>query len=176
MRRAVANAELPKAATPHCLRHSFATHLIEQGIERQNIQGTTKNLGHPKSTEVYLHVSNKSLMGIQSPFNRKKVLAMNKPTVQDIFRRFYPAYLEKYSPSPEQAKAVRNILNCKTGAYGANISVCEDCGAVQIHYNSCRNRCCPMCQAIPKEMWMNTTREDVLDAPYFHLVFTSLTF
>ena len=59
---------------------------------------------------------------------------MNKPTVQDIFRRFYPAYLEKYSPSPEQAKAVRNILNCKTGAYGANISVCEDCGAVQIHY------------------------------------------
>ena len=97
---------------------------------------------------------------------------MNKPTVQDIFRRFYPAYLEKYSPSPEQAKAVRNILNCKTGAYGANISVCEDCGAVQIHYNSCRNRCCPMCQAIPKEMWMDARREDVLDAPYFHLVFT----
>ena len=97
---------------------------------------------------------------------------MNKPTVQDIFRRFYPAYLEKYSPSPEQAKAVRNILNCKTRAYGANISVCEDCGAVQIHYNSCRNRCCPMCQAIPKEMWMDARREDVLDAPYFHLVFT----
>ena len=53
---------------------------------------------------------------------------MNKPTVQDIFRHFYTAYLEKYSPSPEQAKTARNILNCKTGAYGANISVCEDCG------------------------------------------------
>ncbi len=39
---------------------------------------------------------------------------MNKPTVQDIFRCFYPAYLEKYSPSPEQAKVARNILNCKT--------------------------------------------------------------
>ena len=71
MRRAVADAELPKAATPHCLRHSFATHLMEQGIERQNIQAL---LGHrdPKSTEVYLHVSNKSLMGIQSPFDRKE--------------------------------------------------------------------------------------------------------
>ena len=79
---------------------------------------------------------------------------MNKPTVQDIFRHFYPAYLESCSPSPEQAKVARNILNCKTGAYGANVSVCEDCGAVQIHYNSCRNRCCPMCQAVPKEMWM----------------------
>ena len=97
---------------------------------------------------------------------------MNNPTVQDIFQHFYPAYLEKYSPSPEQAKAARNILNCKTGAYGANVSVCEDCGAVQIHYNSCRNRCCPMCQAVPKEMWMDARREDVLEAPYFHLVFT----
>ena len=80
---------------------------------------------------------------------------MNKPTVQDIFHRFYPAYLEKYTPSPEQAKAARNIINCKTGAYGANVSICEDCGAVQIHYNSCRNRCCPMCQAVPKEKWMD---------------------
>ena len=71
---------------------------------------------------------------------------MNKPTVQDIFLRFYPAYIEK---------------------------ICEDCGTVQIHYNSCRNRCCPMCQAVPKEMWMDARREDVLDAPYFHLVFTT---
>ena len=97
---------------------------------------------------------------------------MNKPTVQDIIRHFYPAYHESCSPSPEQAKVARNNLNCKTGAYGANVSVCEDCGAVQIHYNSCRNRCCPMCQAVPKEMWMDARREDVLDAPYFHLVFT----
>ena len=153
-----------RSATPHCLRHSFATHLMEQGIERQNIQAL---LGHrdPKSTEVYLHVSNKSLMGIQSLLTGKKVLTMNKPTVQDIFRHFYTAYLEKYSPSPEQAKTARNILNCKTGAYGANISVCEDCGAVQIHLYSSRSPCCPMCQAVPKEMWMDARREDVLDAP-----------
>lgn len=97
---------------------------------------------------------------------------MNKSTVQDIFRHFYPTFLEKYSPSTIQTKTATNILNCKTGAYGANVSVCEDCGAVQIHYNSCRNRCCPMCQAVPKEMWMDARREDVLDAPYFHLVFT----
>lgn len=97
---------------------------------------------------------------------------MDKPTVQDIFHRFYPAYLDQYSPSPVQAKVAHNIMNCKTGAYGANVCVCEDCGFVQIHYNSCRNRCCPMCQAVPKEMWMDARREDVLDAPYFHLVFT----
>lgn len=97
---------------------------------------------------------------------------MSKPTVQDIFHHFYPAYLDKYTPSVMQTKTARNIMNCKTGSYGANVSICEDCGSIQIHYNSCRNRCCPMCQAIPKELWMDARREDVLDAPYFHLVFT----
>ena len=70
MRRSVADAGLSGRITPHCLRHSFATHLMEQGVEQRNIQAL---LGHrdPKSTEVYLHVSNKSLMGIRSPFDRK---------------------------------------------------------------------------------------------------------
>ena len=71
MRRAVSDAELSVKATPHSLRHSFATHLMEQGVDRQHIQTL---LGHrdPKSTEIYLHVSNKSLMGIRSPFDRKE--------------------------------------------------------------------------------------------------------
>lgn len=97
---------------------------------------------------------------------------MKKPTVQDIFHSFYPKYLEKYTPSPMQAKAARDIMNCKTGAYGSNVSICTNCGHTHIHHNSCRNRCCPMCQAITKELWMDARREDVLEAPYFHMVFT----
>ena len=97
---------------------------------------------------------------------------MSDITIQDVFHRFYPKYLENYTPSAAQRKTSLCILNCKTGAYGMNTSICEDCGSVQIHYNSCRNRCCPMCQALPKERWMDLRREDVLDAPYFHLVFT----
>lgn len=70
MRRSAAQAGLPENVTPHSLRHSFATHLMEAGVEQRNIQAL---LGHrdPKSTEVYLHVSNKSLMDIQSPFDRE---------------------------------------------------------------------------------------------------------
>jgi hypothetical protein len=100
------------------------------------------------------------------------VVTMTDLTIQDIFYRFYPDYLEKYMPSVVQAKVATCIMNCKTGAYGANVSGCEDCGCIKLHYNSCRNRCCPMCQALPKEKWMDLQREDVLDAPYFHLVFT----
>jgi site-specific recombinase XerD len=70
MRRSVKKAGLSPAITPHSLRHSFATHLMEAGVEFRNIQAL---LGHrnPKSTEVYLHISNKSLMGIESPFDEK---------------------------------------------------------------------------------------------------------
>ena len=70
MRRSVAAAGLPVKATPHSLRHSFATHLMEAGVEQRNIQSL---LGHrdPKSTEIYLHVSNKTIMGITSPFDRE---------------------------------------------------------------------------------------------------------
>lgn len=63
-------------------------------------------------------------------------------------------------------------MNRKTGAFGANVSVCEDCGCISIHYNSCRDRCCPMCQEFPKEKWVDARREDLLDVPYFHVVFT----
>lgn len=70
MRRSVAAAGLPVKATPHSLRHSFATHLMEAGVEQRNIQSL---LGHrdPKSTEIYLHASNKTIMGIRSPFDRE---------------------------------------------------------------------------------------------------------
>ncbi len=85
--------EIQKALSTYM--NSFATHLMEQGVARQNIQAL---FGHrdPKSTEIYLHVSNKSLMGSQSQVHLtgKKVPAMNNPTVQDIFQHFYPAYLE----------------------------------------------------------------------------------
>ena len=70
MRRSVAAAGLPVKATPHSLRHSFATHLMEAVVEQRNIQSL---LGHrdPKSPEIYLHVSNNTVLGIRSPFDRE---------------------------------------------------------------------------------------------------------
>ena len=97
---------------------------------------------------------------------------MNGFTVQEVFHRFYSAYRSNHAVSAEQEKAAFCIMNCKTGKLGANVSVCEECGCVQIHYNSCRNRCCPMCQELPKLKWIDARKEDVLDAPYFHVVFT----
>lgn len=96
----------------------------------------------------------------------------NNPTMQDVLHQFYPEYLDIYTPNDRQAKTVHHIMNCKTGAYGANISQCSECGHVQYHNNSCRDRSCPMCQAISNELWVDAQNEHVLDIDYYHLVFT----
>lgn len=61
---------LPHSIRMHSLRHSYATHLLEDGVDIRYIQTL---LGHrsPKSTEIYLHVSNKALLGVQSPFDKR---------------------------------------------------------------------------------------------------------
>lgn len=93
-------------------------------------------------------------------------------SVQDIFRAFYPQYKEKYKPSPEQAKAANDIIRCRTSDLGGHAYECETCGHTQVRYNSCRNRHCSMCQGVNKEVWVDNRKKDILNAPYFHVVFT----
>jgi site-specific recombinase XerD len=66
--RAARDAGIEQKVTPHILRHSFATHLLEQGIDIRYIQTI---LGHEstKTTEIYTHVSKKSLSNITSPLD-----------------------------------------------------------------------------------------------------------
>jgi hypothetical protein len=53
-----------------------------------------------------------------------------------------------------------------------HIDACDACGNVKISYNSCRNRHCPKCQGLEKEMWMLAREEELLPVTYFHVVFT----
>jgi len=92
--------------------------------------------------------------------------------IQDIFTRFYPDFLKVYQPTFEQNKVANDIIKCKTPAMGGNASFCEDCESVVVHYNSCRDRHCPCCQGLAKEKWIDKRKSEVVDAPYFHAIFT----
>lgn len=62
------DAQIKKAVYPHLLRHTFATHLLEAGMDLRSIQLL---LGHAtlRSTSIYLHVANPALQASQSPLN-----------------------------------------------------------------------------------------------------------
>ena len=76
LHNSVALAGIKKHVTPHTLRHSYATHLLENGVSLRHIQ---ELLGHskPETTMIYTHIAKKDLLEIQSPLDAI-LLSLNK--------------------------------------------------------------------------------------------------
>ena len=68
VKRAVEKAGLTKRISCHTFRHSFATHLLENGV---NIRVVQELMGHQsvKTTEIYTHVMRKDIAQISSPLD-----------------------------------------------------------------------------------------------------------
>ena len=94
------------------------------------------------------------------------------PELQDIFRLYGDAYLNRCNPPPHIWKVAHAIQNCRTSALGGHTDTCDECGYSKNSYNSCRDRHCPKCQALTKERWVLDREAELLPVPYFHVVFT----
>lgn len=76
--------------------------------------------------------------------------------------------------SQAQLKVMSAIESCRTVALGGHVARCANpsCGHTAIAYNSCRNRHCVKCQGSQAREWMEARKAELLDVPYFHVVFT----
>ncbi len=94
--------------------------------------------------------------------------------VADILRLQGRRFLERYGSSMDgqQLKAFRAIRSCRTPALGGHIDICPKCRHETKMFNSCRNRCCPKCQAKARRRWIAAREREVLGTSYFHVVFT----
>lgn len=68
LNQAVTKAKINKPVSLHWLRHSYATHLLENGTDLRYIQELLGN-SSSRTTEIYTHVSTKNLQQIHSPFD-----------------------------------------------------------------------------------------------------------
>ena len=99
-------------------------------------------------------------------------MSRHRPEVADVIRRFGERHQRQWSPSGSSLRILRDLIHCRTAALGGHKRVCDQCAHEEISYNSCRNRHCPKCQASARARWVDRRSADLLEVPYFHVVFT----
>jgi hypothetical protein len=101
---------------------------------------------------------------------------MDRPKLEvaDIFRRYGQTFRAKHGPSmsTQQRRVMTAIEVCRTAALGGHIECCDQCGHERNCYNSCGDRHCPKCQSLARAQWIEDRQAELLDVPYFHVVFT----
>lgn len=90
----------------------------------------------------------------------------------DIIRKHGEGYRRRNRLTKEQHKALSAIINCRTPRLGKHITQCNQCSHQENHLNSCRNRHCPTCQSYKSKQWVEKRISDLIETPYFHVVFT----
>jgi len=90
----------------------------------------------------------------------------------DIVRSFGKKFIEHEKLSPQQTKALYDIILCRTATLGGHEQACDCCGTILYSYNSCGNRFCPKCQAAKQIAWVDKLCKNTLAVKHYHIIFT----
>jgi hypothetical protein len=92
--------------------------------------------------------------------------------VADVVRSHGGTYRQAHKLPRHHLRVLSALERCRTAALGGHVERCDKCKYERVSYNSCRNRHCPKCGALAREKWLAARKEELLPAPYFHIVFT----
>ncbi len=97
-----------------------------------------------------------------------------KLEVADVFRRYGKTYRDEHdaSMSTAERRVMTAIEVCRTARLGGHLEQCDQCGHERNCFNSCRDRHCPKCQSLARAQWIQDRQAELLEVPYFHVVFT----
>lgn len=95
-----------------------------------------------------------------------------KHGLSGIVYRFGSSLLKQERLSPQQVKALHNIITCRSPVLGGHKEVCDHCGKVRYSYNSCGDRHCPKCQSTKQAIWVDKLIKSTLPVKHYHIIFT----
>lgn len=94
-------------------------------------------------------------------------------TVQQLWQRHFERFATRRPLSLEMLNAARRMRDCRTAAMGGHVKRCPQGHVAQVAYNSCRHRCCPLCNGLARARWLEGWKQRLLNCPHYHLVFTT---
>jgi integrase/recombinase XerD len=201
VRLATALARINKTVTPHTLRHSYATGLLEAGVD---LMAISKLLGHSSflTTMVYLHCRRQHLgrraqpaglaadasvsaLGRSVATSPGERQAGSEPgpspgqpaglTVFSLLKQYTDPFVRKYQDrlSCHVESTLLRIGFCRTAAMKGHRYRCPKLHSRVNVYNSCTDRHCPQCMGARRADWVNKTSELLrAGTEYFQIVFT----
>ena len=114
---------------------------------------------------------------VKPPWRRQSYISVRTSKqefeVADVIRQFEGAYRQQYPVTPQQARVLAALKACRTAELGGHIYECNQCGALEFAYRSCRDRHCPKCGKFKKAEWIERQKVVLLPIPYFHVTFTT---
>jgi len=89
-----------------------------------------------------------------------------------LLRAFLDSHLATHRVPADERRILRALARCGTEELGWAEYACTDCSEIERVPRGCGNRHCPRCQGRLARAWLERQEADLIDAPYFHAVFT----